>query len=96
MKALVAFHAMELCRDLGLVDIIFEGDSAVFVIAVAAMDTNRSQYGQIVDDIKYALCIRSWAICHVHGKANFAAHGLVKKAATQNRKYLIAYLIVSL
>ena len=87
---------MELCRDLGLLDIILEGDSAVVVKAIAAIDTNPSQYGQIVNHIKYAICIRSWAICHVHREANFAAHGLVKEAATLNRKYLIAYLILSL
>jgi ribonuclease HI len=46
-ETLVAFHAMELCRDLGLLDIILEGDSAVVVKAVAATDTNRSRSGRM-------------------------------------------------
>jgi hypothetical protein len=50
----------------------------------------------VVDDKKYVIRIRSWTICHIHREANFAVHGLVKEVATQNRKYLIAYLILSL
>ena len=48
-EALMAFHAMELCRDLGLLvlDIILEGDPAVVVKAVAATDTNWSRYGRM-------------------------------------------------
>jgi ribonuclease HI len=46
-EALVAFHAMELCRDLGLLDIILEGDPAVVVKAIAATDTNWSRYGRM-------------------------------------------------
>ena len=64
----------ELCRDLGLLDVILEGDSLQVVQALRSMSQNWSPYGQIVDDARSVLYTRSWTVSHVRREANSAAH----------------------
>jgi hypothetical protein len=44
-------QAIEFCRDLGLSDIMLEGDSLQVVLAVNAKGDQWLRFGQIIDDI---------------------------------------------
>jgi ribonuclease HI len=76
-----ALVAAEFCRELGLREIILEGDSKLVVEAILLKAPSRSTYGHIVGDILEVLKVfRSWAAGHVKREANAAAHGLPKGA----------------
>jgi ribonuclease HI len=80
-EALAARQATEFCRDLGLFDIILEGDSLMVTRALEGKDENWLRFGQIVEDTKLVLrSFRHWRISHVRREANGAAHGLANEA----------------
>jgi ribonuclease HI len=80
-EAMGALMAAELCRDLGLLDVMLEGDSLQVVQALKCMSQNWSPYGQIVEDARSVLYTsRSWIVSHVKREANSAAHYLAKYA----------------
>ena len=65
-EAMAALHGAELCRDLGLFDVILEGDSLMVVQAVAASEPSWQRYEQIVDDNKLVMgTLRMWKISYV-------------------------------
>jgi ribonuclease HI len=76
-----ALVAAEFCRDLGLRDIILEGDSKMVVDTILKKAPSRSTYGHTVGDTLEVLKIfRSWAAGHVKRTTNEAAHRLAKGA----------------
>ena len=80
-EAVAALHAVELCQDLGIFEVVLEGDSIMVTKAIGGHGENWLRFGQIVEDIK--LVLRSfwqWRVSHVKRVANVAAHGLVKEA----------------
>jgi ribonuclease HI len=80
-EALAALHAAEFCRDLGIPEVILEGDSLMVTRALEEKGENWLRYGQIVEDTKSVLrSFRQWRISHVRREANGAAHGLAKEA----------------
>ena len=52
VEAMGALMAAELCQDLGLPNVILEGDSLQVVQALRCMSQNWSPYGQIVEDAR--------------------------------------------
>jgi ribonuclease HI len=74
-EALLAFHAVELCRERGFFDILLKGDALQIVNAVKTTRRNWSNFGHIVDGIKTELSqLRSWRIEHAKRNANTTAH----------------------
>jgi ribonuclease HI len=83
-EAMAARRAVEFCIEVGVHDVIFEGDSLLVVKAVQDSQPSWLPYGQIINDIKWALgSLRRWNIRHVKRDANKAAHEL-SKFATRN------------
>jgi ribonuclease HI len=81
---MAARRAVEFCHEVGVFDVILEGDSLLVVKAVKDKKPNWLPYGQIIDDIKRDLgSIRQWNIRHVKREANKAAHEL-SRFATRN------------
>ena len=81
VEATIALHAVELCRDVGVQNLILEGDSMVVVKAIESRGQKNHYYGQIIEDICLVLSSRrSWSVCHTKWEANGAAHGLAKEA----------------
>lgn len=84
-EALGALMAAELSRDLGLPDVILEGDSLLVVQALRKMSPNLSSYGQVIEDTRSILFTRrSWMVNHVKREVNSAAHYLAKDALLFN------------
>jgi hypothetical protein len=54
-EALAAFHAKELCKEMGFIDIVLKGDALQIVNAVKVTGNNWSMFGHIVDGIKAEL-----------------------------------------
>jgi hypothetical protein len=76
-----ALAAAEFSRDLGLQDLILEGDSISVVNALRSSNPNWSPHGQIIEDACGILFSRrSWEVLHVKRGANMAAHTLAKDA----------------
>jgi ribonuclease HI len=65
-EAQATLCAGEFCCNLGLKDIILEGDSSQVVNAVNANGPKWCRYGQLVVDIQMVLSTRrSWQIRHI-------------------------------
>jgi hypothetical protein len=80
-KALAAFQAVELCKEMDFMDIVLEGSALHIVSAVKAIGNNWSMFGHIVDGIIAGLSqLRSWRIEHVKQDVNLAAHIIAKEA----------------
>jgi ribonuclease HI len=80
-EAVAALHAVELCRDIGIFEVVLEGDSIMVTKAISGIGENWLRFGQIVEDIKLVLrSFRQWRVSHVRRTANAAAHGLAKEA----------------
>ena len=78
-EALGVLTAVEFCRDLGLLDIILEGDCLQVIKAIKDPELPWCTYGQVIGDIKLVLhSRRSWIANHVKREAKSAAHGLAK------------------
>ena len=76
-----ALMAAEFSRDLGLQDLILEGDSISIVNVLRSSVPNWSPFGQIIEDACGILFSRrSWDVMHVKREANMVAHFLAKNA----------------
>ena len=76
---MAALRVVEFCREVGINDLILEGDSMLVVKAVKELCQGWLPYGQIIEDIHCVLGTRrQWSIRHVKREANFEAHGLAK------------------
>jgi ribonuclease HI len=78
-EATTALSAVEFCKEVGIQDILLEGDSMLVVTAINDSRPNWLRYGQIIDDVKMVLnSLRKWSSRHIKREANSAAHGLAK------------------
>jgi ribonuclease HI len=76
-----ALFAVKFSCDLGLLQVILEGDSKQVVQAININGAPRSRFGQVIEDILILLpSYRSWQVKHVKTELNEAAHGLAKIA----------------
>ena len=51
VEALACRRAVQFAVEIGLHEVVFEGDAAVIINAIAQGSANQSLYGHIVDDI---------------------------------------------
>jgi ribonuclease HI len=83
-ESFAALHAVEFCRDLGLREVIFEGDSLQVVNMIRDHEESWSRFGQVVADIKTVLgSFRRCDFQHVRRAQNNAAHGLAKESVRE-------------
>ncbi|XP_040997158.1 uncharacterized protein LOC121243156 [Juglans microcarpa x Juglans regia] len=76
---------MELCRDLGLNKVIFEGDVQNIVKTVYSPNEDLSCFGSIIEDSKSFLSEWSnWVVRYTHINTNTVAHSLAKLALRSN------------
>jgi ribonuclease HI len=87
-ESMGAVMAAEFCRDLGLQDVVLEGDSLLVVKALKCERPNWSPYGQTIEDARGLLFTRrNWMVQHVKREANLAAHSLAKFALSTLRRW---------
>jgi hypothetical protein len=80
VEATTALHAVELCKNIGVLDFILEGDVLTIIKAIEYSVSTRHIFGQIIDDIWVVLgSSRLWRVCHTKRGANSAAHGSAKE-----------------
>jgi ribonuclease HI len=84
-EAMGALVAAKFGRDIGLFDIILEGDSKQIVDAITGKGSHWCKYGHIIGDIYEVMKgFRKWEVRHVKRDANEAAHVLAKTATREN------------
>jgi ribonuclease HI len=65
-EAMAALHAAKLCHDLGIFEVVLEGDSILVTKAIGGHGENWLRFGQIVEDIKLVLrSFRQWRVSRV-------------------------------
>lgn len=84
VEATAAREVVEFCRDVGIQDVIMEGDSLQVVQAFEDPGVNFRPFGQVVEEDAKSILgkLRSWKINHVKRDANMAAHTLAKFGLT--------------
>jgi hypothetical protein len=81
VKAMATLHAMMVGKEIGAMNIIFEGDALQIVNAVNDPLQCDSSFGHFVEDVKWVLwSFNSYVFQHVGREANYAAHGIAKEA----------------
>jgi ribonuclease HI len=81
VEAMAALHAMMVGKEIGAMNIIFEGDALQIVNAVNDPLQCDSSFGHFVEDVKWVLwSFNSYVFQHVGREANYAAHGIAKEA----------------
>lgn len=84
-EAMAALEAVEFSREVGLQEVIVEGDSLQVVQALRETKQNWSIYGHIVEDARMTLNTRkSWMVFHVKREANATTHVLAKNALSED------------
>jgi hypothetical protein len=82
-EAYAAYHAVRLCRDLGVQNLLLEGDAKQIVEAINLGTGTWSRFGHLIEDTRRTLLtISRWRCAFVHREANEAAHRLAKAATT--------------
>ena len=83
MEALACRRAVIFAKQIGLRQVLFEGDSAVVIQALIQGNSTSSEYGNIIEDIR--TLATDFDFCHfIHVKrnCNVVADALAKKAKT--------------
>ena len=83
MEALACRRAVIFAKEIGLRQVLFEGDSAMVIQALIQGNSTSSEYGNIIEDIR--TLATDFDFCHfIHVKrnCNVVADALAKKAKT--------------
>ena len=81
MEALACCRAVLFAKEIGLSDMIFEGDSVEVIQVVTQENSNHPDFGHIIDDIRIlASDLNSFQFCHVKRNCNVVADALAKRA----------------
>ncbi|KAF5458381.1 hypothetical protein F2P56_022412 [Juglans regia] len=80
-EGMALWRAMELCLEIGMVDVEFEGDSKELIEAVMSDEEEDSRWGHIVEDIKQLRHqYNNWKVVFNYRESNEVAHNLAKMA----------------
>ncbi|XP_059436088.1 uncharacterized protein LOC132169016 [Corylus avellana] len=83
-EAWAGTQALELGKEMGLSQILLEGDAKVVVEAVNAVTTDGSTIGHLVDDMKVLLsAFRQWRVQQVGRELNKMAHTIARQAVRE-------------
>ena len=81
VEALACQRAVSFAIELGLCDLVIEGDSTLVIQAIKDGQPCQSFYGRIVDDILHLTTqLRCFSFCHVKRNCNRVAIALAKKS----------------
>ncbi|KAK9999099.1 hypothetical protein SO802_018702 [Lithocarpus litseifolius] len=83
LEALACRRAVQFAKEIGLTQVIFEGDSSIVIQAVQAGSSDILPYGHVIDDIlALTLDLQFSSFTHVPCICNVVADALAKKAKT--------------
>ena len=81
VEALTCRQAIQLAREIGISEVVFEGDSAIIVQALKHGQADQSMYGHILDDVTQQTSqLQFCEFSHVSRLCNKVADLLAKKA----------------
>ena len=81
VEALACQRAVQFAVEIGLYEVVFEGDAVVIINAIAQGSANQSLYGHIVDDIlTQAFFLSSSVFCFAPRLCNIVTDALAKRA----------------
>jgi ribonuclease HI len=82
-EALAAVHAIMFCKELGLSNIILEGDALQVITAIGEEGPCFNSFGHLIECIHHEQCeLERVRFIHVRREANNAAHLLAQLATT--------------
>ena len=81
LEALAALKVVEFVADLGLIYVVFEGDSEILMNALMDNSLSLASFGLLIQDIKaYAEFFRCISFSHVRREGNTVAPNLARHA----------------
>ncbi|XP_040992644.1 uncharacterized protein LOC121239461 [Juglans microcarpa x Juglans regia] len=80
-EILALWRAMEICNDLNLRRVVFEGDAQVVIKGINEDNEDFLDYGMVIVDAKKLIkLIKDWKVQYTHRSTNEVAHILAKNA----------------
>ena len=81
MEALACRRAVLFAKEIGLSDVIFEGEFAEVIQAIIQENSDHLDFGHIIDNIRiFASDLNSFQFCHVKRNCNVVVDALAKRA----------------
>ncbi|XP_075675266.1 uncharacterized protein LOC142644567 [Castanea sativa] len=81
MEAIAATRALEFAREIGITDVILEGDSWLVHHALTSSEQSLSPFGLLVEDVKlFSTRFHTLLYSHTKREVNKVAHGLARHA----------------
>jgi ribonuclease HI len=85
-EALAATHAVLFSKEVGFVDVLFEGDALQVVREIQSDPPHASRIGHFVESIQHEMVgFRSSCVVHAPRETNGATHALAKQAVSIRR-----------
>lgn len=82
-EAWAALHAVTFSKDMGLFDIILEGNALQIIKEINSTNINLSRYGHFIDGIKTELSFfRSFRVMHERREANSDTHDIAREVVS--------------
>ena len=83
VEAMACKRAVKFAYEVGIQEVIFEGDSLTVILAINNGATSEAPYGNLIDDIIIlASHLSKVEFCHVKRSCNRVADALAKRAKT--------------
>ena len=81
VEALACRRALEFAVDIGITELVIEGDCAQVISTITSNQFSLSQLGHVFEDIQVLISSLRWAEVHwVNRSANLVAHSLARNA----------------
>jgi len=78
-EAMTTLWAVQICKDVGFFDVVFEGDAAQVIAEINSNSSHLSVSGHFVESIGNEIKhLRTIIFIHTHREANMAAHMMAK------------------
>ena len=81
IEARAARRAIQFAREIGILDVLFEGDSEIIIRELSSQEVVHNNYGLILEDSKVLLNhFQRYAFTHTCRSGNSVAHALARRA----------------
>jgi ribonuclease HI len=81
-EALAARRAILFAKEVGLTNVVFEGDAANIIRDLRSSETLHSAYGLVIEDAKAMLRdFQAYSLSHTRRSGNMVAHALARRAS---------------
>ena len=81
IEARATRRAIQFAREIGILDVNFEGDSEIIILELSSKETGHNSYGLVLEDAKDLLHhFQRYVFTHTRHSGNSVVHALARRA----------------